>query len=118
LSEIDVLVVPSIWYENSPLTIHEAFLAGVPVITSNIGGMAELVRDEVNGLHFQVGNAEDLARKMLRVVENPSLLSTLKPNDSLVTKIEQHALKIETIYNHCCSKQPNPSPSGLMVMGG
>lgn len=98
LSEIDVLVVPSIWYENSPLTIHEAFLAGVPVITANIGGMAELVNDEVNGLHFQVGNPEDLARQMQRVIEDPALISTLKPNGSSVTPIEHHALRIETIY--------------------
>jgi len=37
LSKIDVLVVPSIWFENSPLVIHEAFLAGVPVIAASIG---------------------------------------------------------------------------------
>ncbi len=98
LSEIDVLVVPSIWYENSPLTIHEAFLAGVPVITSNIGGMAELVEDGVNGLHFQMGSAGDLARQLQRVIDDPGLLTKLRPNGSSVTSIESHALKIETIY--------------------
>lgn len=98
LSEIDVLVVPSIWFENSPLTIHEAFLAGVPVITSNIGGMAELVNHEVNGLHFHVGNAKDLARQMQRIIDEPGLISTLKPSGSSVTPLEHHALKIETIY--------------------
>src|SRR5262249_43831079 len=45
LSEIDVIIVPSVWYENSPLTIHEAFMAGVPVITADQGGMAEAVRN-------------------------------------------------------------------------
>ncbi len=45
LNSIDILIVPSTWYENSPLVIQEAFLAGVPVITSEIGGMAELVKD-------------------------------------------------------------------------
>ena len=64
LSEIDVLVVPSIWYENAPLTIHEAFMASVPVITSNIGGMKELVRDGENGLLFKAGDSGDLTAKM------------------------------------------------------
>lgn len=41
VKEIDVLIVPSIWYENYPLILHEALVCNVPVITSNIGGMAE-----------------------------------------------------------------------------
>jgi len=44
LSEIDVLIVPSIWFENSPLVIHEAAMVKIPVITTNIGGMAEYVK--------------------------------------------------------------------------
>jgi len=108
LSEIDILVVPSIWYENSPLTIHEAFLAGVPVITSNIGGMAELVEDGANGLHFQMGNAADLTRQIQRVIDDPALLSKLKPNGSSVTPIESHALKIETIYRGLLPQAPIP----------
>src|SRR5262249_5758481 len=47
LADIDVLVVPSLWYENSPLTIQEAFLSSVPVITADKGGMAEAVRDGI-----------------------------------------------------------------------
>ena len=45
----DVLVVPSLWLENSPLVIHEAFQAGVPVVGSRIGGTVDLVTDGVNG---------------------------------------------------------------------
>ena len=59
LTRIDVFVVPSIWFENSPLTIHEAFMAGVPVITSNLGGMADLVADGVNGQHYTAGDSND-----------------------------------------------------------
>src|SRR5262249_19818009 len=40
LAELDVLVLPSVWLENSPLVIREAFAAGVPVVTSRLGGMA------------------------------------------------------------------------------
>ncbi|MEM7517250.1 MAG: glycosyltransferase family 4 protein, partial [Planctomycetota bacterium] len=62
-AEIDVLIVPSIWYENSPVTIHEAWLTGTPVLCSDIGGMEEYVSDGVDGLHFETGSAEDLAAK-------------------------------------------------------
>ena len=61
LSRVDVLVLPSVWLENSPLVIKEAFAAGVPVVTSDLGGMAELVRRDVDGLLFEPGNADALA---------------------------------------------------------
>ncbi|MFQ5506890.1 MAG: glycosyltransferase, partial [Planctomycetota bacterium] len=50
LAGLDVLAVPSLWYENSPFTIQEAFASGVPVVASQLGGMAELVEDRVSGL--------------------------------------------------------------------
>ncbi len=58
------VIQPSIWWENSPLVIQEAFAAGRPVICSNIGGMAEKVQDGVSGLHFRVGSASDLAWRL------------------------------------------------------
>ena len=98
LAEIDILVLPSIWYENSPLVIHEAFLAHIPVITSNIGGMAELIQDGVNGLHFKVGSSGDLAEKMQMVLDNPNLIERMSKNVSAVIPIEDHAVEIESIY--------------------
>ena len=71
---IDVLAVPSIWPENSPLVIQEAFLAGVPVVASRIGGIPEVVANGVNGLLFQPGDADDLARCLSRLVSEPGLL--------------------------------------------
>ena len=78
LASIDVLVVPSIWPENSPLVIGEAFLAGVPVIASRIGGIPELVADGRNGLLFEPGNAADLSRAIGRLIAEPGLLGTLR----------------------------------------
>jgi hypothetical protein len=49
----DAIVVPSVWVENSPLVIHEAQQARIPVITANVGGMAEYVQHEENGLLFE-----------------------------------------------------------------
>jgi len=53
MAAVDWVVVPSIWWENSPLVIQEAFAHGRPVICSDIGGMAEKVAHEKNGLHFR-----------------------------------------------------------------
>ena len=61
---VDWVVVPSIWWENAPLVIHEARAAGRPVICSGIGGMAELVEDGVTGLHVPPGDAAALAETM------------------------------------------------------
>ena len=64
MAEVDWVVVPSIWWENSPVVIQEAFRSRRPVIASAIGGMAEKVRDRVDGLTFRVGDAAALAACM------------------------------------------------------
>ncbi len=58
------LVFPSEWYEGFPMTIVEAFACGVPVVTSSLGAMAEIVERGRTGLHFTPGDAEDLAAKV------------------------------------------------------
>jgi glycosyltransferase involved in cell wall biosynthesis len=58
------LVFPSVWYEGFPLTIAEAFACGIPVICSRLGAMREIVEDGRTGLHFQAGNAENLAERV------------------------------------------------------
>jgi len=64
MSQCDYIVVPSKWWENSPVVIQEAFAVRVPVICTGIGGLAEKVRDGVSGLHFARGDAADLLRTM------------------------------------------------------
>lgn len=98
LSEVDIVVVPSLWYENSPFTIQEAFQSGVPVITSNIGGMAELVRDGVDGMHFRVGDPIDLRRCLLSVIENPQTLEKFKANLPQLPTISGQAAVIREHY--------------------
>lgn len=102
-SEIDVLIVPSLWFENSPLTIHEAFMFGVPVITSNIGGMAELVEDGRTGLHFEVGNAEDLRRKIQFCIDSPAEVERMAQNIPKVKSIQENVQELEEIYSNLIS---------------
>ena len=69
---VDWVVVPSVWWENAPLVIHEARAAGRPVICSGIGGMAELVEDGVTGLHTPAGDAAALAETMQLAAMDPA----------------------------------------------
>lgn len=106
-SNIDVLVVPSIWYENAPLVIQEAFAAGTPVIATNLGGMAEMISHEVNGLLFERGNADDLARQLRRVIEEPGLLERLKAGIPKVKTIEEEVGELEKIYDELVQNGKN-----------
>lgn len=99
LHSMDVLVVPSIWPENAPLVIQEAFLAGIPVITSNIGGMAELVENNVNGLTVPVNNEEELTKLLQSVIDEPEQLNRLSPLRSSIRDITDDAEFCEKLYD-------------------
>ncbi len=71
----DCLLVPSLWYENAPVTIIEAAAYGIGVIGSDIGAIPEFVTREENGLLFEAGNPQALAHAIVRVVREESLLS-------------------------------------------
>ena len=98
LSQADVVIVPSLWYENNPLVIQEAFAARIPVIATDLGGMSEFVQHEVNGLLFERGNADDLSRQMRRIIEEPVLLDQLRSAIPSVRTIEQEVDELVTIY--------------------
>ncbi len=97
LSNIDVLVVPSLWYENSPLVIHEAFLARIPVITSNLGGMTELISHKKNGLLFNPGDVDDLERCINMFINSPELIKRYSLK-TYVRSIEEDVREIEKLY--------------------
>src|SRR4030095_13568583 len=67
---IDCLVMPSLWLENSPVVIQEAFAAGVPVIASGQGGMAELIDDGRSGRLFPAGDTGALAEHLKAILAN------------------------------------------------
>jgi glycosyltransferase involved in cell wall biosynthesis len=107
LDTLDVLVVPSTWYENSPLTIHEARLAGVPVVASRLGGMEELVRDGVDGALFEPGDAGDLARVIRGLFEDRGGMDPTSRGQSLaVTSIDEDAAWMEARYAEIRSALP------------
>jgi len=98
LASLDVLVVPSIWPENSPFVIHEAFLAGVPVIASRIGGIPELVDGGRGGLLFDPGDSTSLARVLARILNEPRLLASLRDSIPPVRTIEDDVAAARQLY--------------------
>jgi glycosyltransferase involved in cell wall biosynthesis len=90
MDNIDWVIVPSIWWENSPLVIQEAFMYRRPVICSDIGGMAEKVRDGTDGLHFRAGDPSDLAETITRAVTDPELWSRLRSNIQPIYPMADH----------------------------
>lgn len=100
LSSVDVLILPSLWYENAPVVIAEAFAARTPVVATDLGGMAEIVRHEQNGLLFQRGSIDDLARQLERFVTEPDLLVRLRSSIGQVKSVEEEAFELEVIYQN------------------
>ena len=98
LGEVDVVVVPSIWYENAPLVIREAFLAKKPVVTAAFGGMQEWVQDGVNGLLFRPHDVADLRRTLTRFIADPSLVAKLSAHFPAVQSIADDAEAVEGHY--------------------
>ena len=92
MSNAKVLVVPSIWYENCPLSILEAQCMGVPVVTMNNGGMAELIKDGVTGILVNEPSSEAMAKGLERALENVDYCNTLKEN---CKKEKENILSVE-----------------------
>ncbi len=98
MTELDVLVVPSRWYENTPLVIQSALATKTPVIATNLGGMSELVKHDVNGLLFDLNDAGSLCDQLLRLLNEPSLLPRLKTGIVPERTVSQMVDDIESVY--------------------
>ena len=98
LQNLDVLVVPSRWYENTPLVIQSAFATKTPVMATDLGGMSELVKHDVNGLLFEVNNVDALKTQLVRITKNKHLLHSLRHNIKDERTVSQMVDDIESIY--------------------
>ncbi len=105
MANIDWVVVPSIWWENAPLVIQEAFMHGRPVICSDIGGMAEKVTHGVNGLHFRAHDPMSLAETIRHAVGTPGLWERLRSGIPEVYKIEDQVVALTEIYRTLHDRQ-------------
>jgi glycosyltransferase involved in cell wall biosynthesis len=100
LASIDLLVVPSLWFENAPLIIYEALGTGTPLLVSDLGGMAELVEEGRGGWRFGVGDVEALARRLAGFLADRSTLDALESPVGRPLTFEQHASEVEERYRN------------------
>jgi len=103
---IDVLIVPSICMENSPLVIREAFATKTPVIASDIGGLSEMIRHGENGCLFKAGNSEDLRNIIQNIIEQPEIVNQLSKNIKRPKSMKENANEVEKIYQDIIINKP------------
>jgi glycosyltransferase involved in cell wall biosynthesis len=104
-----LLLFPSIWYEGFPSTIAEAFASGLPVVVSKLGSMKEIVEDKVTGLHFELGNSQDLADKLNWAINHPEILEAMGKNARLVYESKYSSAgnykELMAIYKNAIAKR-------------
>jgi glycosyltransferase involved in cell wall biosynthesis/SAM-dependent methyltransferase len=105
MANVDWVVVPSIWWENSPLVLHAAFQHRRPVICSDIGSLAEKVSHEINGLHFRVGDSASLAETIRYAVDTPDLWQTLQRGIPEVQRMDDHVAELSSMYRELLAEK-------------
>jgi glycosyltransferase involved in cell wall biosynthesis len=98
LARLDVIVVPSLWHENTPLVLCAAVHAGIPVVGSNVGGVTELVTDEENGLVYPAGDVVELHNALRRLIEDPALRSRLRGHRRTFPTAREQGAVLEAVY--------------------
>ena len=98
LSEIDVLVIPSRWHENSPLVMLYALATKTPLIVSAVKGMTEFVRNGENGLTFKRGSLADLTGVMEKLMKNPKTIEDFSRQADYRKTVSDHVDEIESLY--------------------
>jgi glycosyltransferase involved in cell wall biosynthesis len=107
-ASIDLLVVPSVWYENAPLVVEEAQEAGLPVVASNLGSLTEVVRDGVDGLLFEGGNDRALAARLQELVDHPERLRDLRRQVRQPAGHEGRFPEIQSVFNRLLAERAGP----------
>ncbi len=107
--QIDVLIAPSMWPESFGLITREAALAGIWVIASEAGGLAELIQHGENGFKFEMGNAEQLSAILMQIDENPQPYKKRLSEDIVaklnVNSVEEQVAELVGIYNSVLEKR-------------
>lgn len=112
LRDLDVLVVPSLWQENTPFVVLEACAAGVPVIASNVDGIAEIVRDGDNGRLFEPGDAAALGAILLELANDRAALRRMSGKFADVRTLLANAREFAAMYEDLVRHKRAPRPAG------
>lgn len=102
LSSMDVMLVPSLCYENSPTVIYESLSMGIPVLASDIGGASELIVESVNGWSFKAGDFDTLSKKIVSLYKQREKIAKMSDNCRASVKkytLENYINKLLEIIN-------------------
>ncbi len=99
IAKFDALIVPSVWYENTPLVVYSAHACKCPVIASNLPGIAEVVKEGVNGILYEAGNSDELSAIFCDVSKNPEKLADLRHGCLPPLSVQRYTLKLLDIWN-------------------
>jgi glycosyltransferase involved in cell wall biosynthesis len=99
IANLDLIVIPTLWYETSVLVIDEVHAMGVPVIGSDIGVVSGKIVDGKNGRLFTPGDEVELRGIFTELIKAPQTLSKWRQNIEPVNSIEMHIRKLEEIYD-------------------
>jgi glycosyltransferase involved in cell wall biosynthesis len=102
IGEYDAIVVPSQWLETGPLVVYEAFAAGVPVIGSDLGGIAELVEHGKTGLLIKPDSRTEWVSALRRVADDPALLTRLRAGIGFPRTMTTVAREMADLYLQLC----------------
>ena len=108
MESLDVLIVPSTWYENTPTVIYEALASGTPVIATDQGGMRELVLEHRGGWLFPRGDVHALASLMKSLVENPEIVRRVAQGIRPVPSFAAHFREVSLVYKQILSREGVP----------
>jgi glycosyltransferase involved in cell wall biosynthesis len=117
LQNLDVLVVPSRWYENTPLVIQSALATKTPLIATDLGGLSELIREGVNGMLFPLNDAMALRNQLLRILTDRQFLQQLRDNIAPERTVSDMVDDIESIYGSVSDRQPHDRIASLSGAG-
>lgn len=98
LGEIDVGVVPSVWWDNAPQTVMEFLACGVPVVGAELGGIPELIRHGVNGWTFRGNDRVELSDLLTSLITNPQQIDHASRNIRHVLSMKEHATEMMSLY--------------------
>lgn len=98
LSEADLLVIPSLWRENSPLILLQALASGLPILASDVEGMADQLQPGHNSMLFAPGDGRELAACLERFLADPTLLARLCNHGGVPRTVSDYVDQLEGEY--------------------
>lgn len=108
LGNSDVLVIPSLWDENTPLVLLQAIAHRCPVLVSNVPGLVEPMREQLDGWTFRRNDVDDLAAALRRLAADPTVIARIRRTPAVIRSIDDHVGDLLSLYRTCGAPEPAP----------